>query len=204
MVLDVKLGDEVGIGYRQGHYHYLGTVKRISPKGVVTVFIPTHGDCRYEPNGDRKGDAPAHLWTLLSGEKEKFLERKEKEQAEVKRVVQEREDAWSKKLRRCLAWVMQKGTLQTVECVNCRLDIVSMPLPDEPCTLVIRFEKNNYNTTSKYNFTAHVAICHSRKSGYTSNGSTTMHSEVDDAIAIAAEWMAAWADLQNIFPELFE
>lgn len=199
--LDVKVGDKVGnywkyYGSKDGDIIDIFTVINITKAGTIVVGKGNGERFQFDAYGYRKGIASGQLRKIKEGEEEAFIAKNKAEWAEVKAKKDQDRLERQKELEICYQWALNNAwPTQSIVTVNCTIYIVSLPVPNEPCTLVMRFDKTTYEGDYAYNI--NIFISHTRET-YLTSGTTSTHSEKIDPLEIAAQWLQSWAKLENL------
>lgn len=176
------------------------TVVSVSKKGTITVETKTGRRYQYGSDGYSKGQASGWIRKLEEGEEEKFLAEKKMEREEVNRKIQEREANRVRKLEKCREWANKWAVLHPeITTVNVTLYVVSLPIPDKPCTLVLRFDKRfsarPYIEDERYSVSISI---HETEGEHITGGQTSTNSTEIAPLEISAEWMSVWVDVDKL------
>lgn len=136
---------------------------------------------------------------LKEGEEETFLELLKQKRAAEKAEFVEKEAQKAREYDKCYQWVRAHyagGRISPDPLVDIELWIVNLPIPNEPCTLIIRFEKRP-EYIGEYAYDVRVWE-NATRNGYISSGMMTMNSSELAPLKIAAAWMATWVNVSKL------
>jgi hypothetical protein len=204
----VKAGEQVAVTLGWGDNESvvdIATVKSVSKTGRVTVnrVVYPHGNEVYDPNGWARGDATGSIRNLKETEcvDEIVARIRAIEQAKRDRRNAEYEARQAKakaELDKASEWVKANAKVTRMETINCSLDIVELPIPGQPATLVIRISKDEHFWGDE-TWTASIMVNHTRYEGRMDGGITSANSlPSPDPLVAAAQWVRSWVDLDAI------
>lgn len=188
--LDVKGGDKVVSRYiswnafTSGKILDIYIVSKIRKDGVILVVNSKGRIYQYDRYGNGKGAAVGTIEKIKEGEEETFLAEKIQEKLQKQKDQEERERLHKIDLEICYQWVLKNSwEINSVVTINSIVSIVSLPIPKNPTTLCISFEKRE-----KDGYLIHVYILETRDN-YISHSTTSYSSDIASVLMTAAAWV---------------
>lgn len=212
--LNVKVGDRVAVVVGWGKNDSIlgiAAVRSISATGRITVVPagsvnsknPSDRDI-YDAEGRPRGRSSGRIRELREDEDADAIMAAKKVEQEAKWAkVKADNDAQQARDQEaaaaCMVWVSENAQVTRVPTINTALYVVELPVKDQPCTLVVRFDEQTDTWDGRTAWNASIMVNHTRQGGRMDGGITSDYGlEQPNAYQVAAHWLKSWVGVDNL------